>query len=166
MTLKELRELRGLSRKQVAALSGINLRSLQDYEQGHKDITRARSEIVYRLSVALGCTMEEILTPYMISAADGAAGGKISLSQREIEACSIYSKNYGVYGKWKIQNEVCNLVFLYQGDLVTLPFEAVFSEEKLPWLVQAAIMMIEDYIGSKFFESLCDQYGGEEWDEW
>lgn len=36
MGLKELREERGFSRRKLAERSGVNLRSIQDYEQGHK----------------------------------------------------------------------------------------------------------------------------------
>lgn len=34
--LKELREERGFSRRKLAERSGVNLRSIQDYKQGHK----------------------------------------------------------------------------------------------------------------------------------
>ena len=36
MGIKKLREERGLSRREPAERSGVNLRSIQDYEQGHK----------------------------------------------------------------------------------------------------------------------------------
>ena len=48
MGLKELREERGFSRRKLAERSGVNLRSIQDYEQGHKKITKP-----YRLSEIL-----------------------------------------------------------------------------------------------------------------
>jgi len=63
--LKQIRESRGLSRKEVAVRSGINFRSLQDYEQGHKCISDAKAETVYRLSLTLGCGMEELLLMQM-----------------------------------------------------------------------------------------------------
>ena len=59
--LKDIRESKGLTRKELSELSGINFRSLQDYEQGHKNITSAKGETLYRLSVALGCSMEELV---------------------------------------------------------------------------------------------------------
>lgn len=59
--LKNIRESKGLSRKEVSELSGINFRSLQDYEQGHKNIASAKGETLYWLSLTLGCTMEEIV---------------------------------------------------------------------------------------------------------
>ena len=61
MGLKELREERGLSRRKLAERSGVNLRSIQDYEQGHKKITSAKSETIYRLSLSLGCSADELL---------------------------------------------------------------------------------------------------------
>lgn len=67
-SMKEIREEKGLSRKEVAKASGVNLRSLQDYEQGHKEILSAKAETVYRLSLALGCTMEELMGVDLLSA--------------------------------------------------------------------------------------------------
>lgn len=60
--LKSIRESRGLSRKEVSERSGINFRSLQDYEQGHKNIASAKGETLYRLSLTLGCSMEELMS--------------------------------------------------------------------------------------------------------
>ena len=65
--LKELREERGFSRRKLAERSGVNLRSIQDYEQGHKKISSAKSETVYRLSLALGCSADELLELEIIS---------------------------------------------------------------------------------------------------
>lgn len=59
--LKKLREQKGLSQREVSEISGVNLRSLQDYEQGHKSIVSAKGETLYRLSYALDCTMEDIV---------------------------------------------------------------------------------------------------------
>ena len=60
--LRSIREAKGLSRKEVSELSGINFRSLQDYEQGHKNIASAKGETLYKLSMTLGCSMEELVT--------------------------------------------------------------------------------------------------------
>lgn len=59
--LQQIREKNGLSRRELAEISGVNYRSLQDYEQGHKPISGARAETLYRLSLALGCDMAELL---------------------------------------------------------------------------------------------------------
>lgn len=60
MALKEIREAAGLSRAQFADAAGISVRTLQDYEQGHKDIKAASVEKIYRMSQILGRSMEEI----------------------------------------------------------------------------------------------------------
>lgn len=59
--LQKRRKANGMSQSQLAELSGINFRSLQDYEQGRKTLFSARSEMVYRLSLALNCSMEDLL---------------------------------------------------------------------------------------------------------
>lgn len=61
MTLKEMRKHAGYSQVELAEKSGINLRSLQDYEQGHKAISSAKGETLYRLSYVLGYSIEDIL---------------------------------------------------------------------------------------------------------
>lgn len=61
MQLKEMRIKCGYSQAELAELSGINFRSLQDYEQGHKPISSAKGETLYRLSHVLGYSIEDIL---------------------------------------------------------------------------------------------------------
>lgn len=62
MKLQSMREKAGLKQSELATLSGVNLRSLQDYEQGHKAITSAKGETLLRLSSVLGYSIEEILS--------------------------------------------------------------------------------------------------------
>ena len=59
--LKTIRESRGLSQAELAKLSGVNLRSIQMYEQRINDIDKAQVGTVYKLSRVLGCTIEEVL---------------------------------------------------------------------------------------------------------
>lgn len=59
--LKEIREKRNLSQAELSNLSGINLRTLQDYEQGHKNINNAKAITVFKLSKILNCSVEDIL---------------------------------------------------------------------------------------------------------
>ena len=60
--LQTIRKSSGLSQSQLAELSGVNLRSLQYYEQGAKDVNKAAAETVFALARALGCTMEDLLS--------------------------------------------------------------------------------------------------------
>lgn len=59
--LQQKRLQLGYSQSELASLSGINYRSLQDYEQGHKSLNLAKADIVLRLSKALNCDMEDLL---------------------------------------------------------------------------------------------------------
>ena len=59
--LKKMRECRGLSQSELAKLSGVNLRSIQMYEQGNNDIDKAQGSTIYRLSHVIGCRMEDLL---------------------------------------------------------------------------------------------------------
>lgn len=59
--LKEIRENRGISQTRLAELSGVNLRSIQMYEQKANDIDKAQARTVYKLSRILGCTVEDLL---------------------------------------------------------------------------------------------------------
>lgn len=62
MNLKAIRTASGLSQRQLAEASGVNLRMIQHYEQGTKDINKAEALTVYKLSQALNCQMEELLS--------------------------------------------------------------------------------------------------------
>ena len=59
--LKTLRENRGLSQSELAAASGVNIRSIQMYEQRVNDIDRAQARTLYRLAIVIGCDIEDLL---------------------------------------------------------------------------------------------------------
>ena len=56
--LKRLRQKAGLSQRQLAELSGIPVRTIQQYEQSQKNINKAQVEYLFKLSNALGCDIE------------------------------------------------------------------------------------------------------------
>lgn len=171
MTLKELRNKRGLSRREVAERSGINLRSLQDYEQGHKDISRAKGETLYRLSLAIGCTVEQLLEDHLPFLCVDEEKEKVPMPEPKVpkavvEAAEIFSQQYKISGRWRYDGEICYLLFLYEGRLIKYPFIAEFTEVTLPWLVEAAAMEIESYVDHELFLKACRELGGGDWDEW
>jgi len=59
--LKRLRENRSLSQHDLAERTGVNLRSIQTYEQQPGAIDKAQAHKVYKLAMALGCDMEDLL---------------------------------------------------------------------------------------------------------
>lgn len=59
--LKRIRTYYGCTQAELARRSGVSLRSIQMYEQRHKDINKASAEAVYRISRVLGCTMEDLI---------------------------------------------------------------------------------------------------------
>ena len=59
--LKRYRNLRNLSQKQLAALSGVKLRSIKCYEQGDIDIRNAQAETLYALAKVLDCFIEDLI---------------------------------------------------------------------------------------------------------
>lgn len=61
MKIQEIRKARGLSQRQLAEASGVNVRVLQHYEQGFKDINKAAAETVKALADALDVRMEDLL---------------------------------------------------------------------------------------------------------
>lgn len=170
MKLKHLREERGLTRRELAEQSGVNYRSLQDYEQGHKNIFHAKGEVLYRLSMVLGCSVEDLLYDSLAEVKQKEQKNdrffRLCIPEETVVNSRIYSSDYKVHGKWHIVDNLCELTFLYQGKIVILPFDAEFTEETLPWLVDAAEMKIESYIEEKIFQEKCRAFGGENWDEW
>lgn len=59
--LKENRERAGLTQKELSERSGVNIRTIQDYEQGRKSINKAQGLSLYHLATALNVTIEELL---------------------------------------------------------------------------------------------------------
>lgn len=59
--LKRYRKILGYSQSLLSEESQVSLRSIQMYEQRKKDINKAGSETVYRLSKVLGVPMEFLL---------------------------------------------------------------------------------------------------------
>ncbi|MGN0534791.1 MAG: helix-turn-helix domain-containing protein [Eubacterium sp.] len=59
--LKLQRERMGLSQSQLADLSGVNVKTIQAYEQRQKEIKSAKYETLQKLSSALGCEISDFL---------------------------------------------------------------------------------------------------------
>ena len=59
--LKRIRNAYGYTQAELAKRSGVTLRSIQMYEQRNKDINKASADTLYRISKALGCSMERLL---------------------------------------------------------------------------------------------------------
>lgn len=59
--LKIIRKASGLSQRELAEKSQVELRSIQMYEQRRNDINKAQVDTLYKLAKTLGCNMEDLL---------------------------------------------------------------------------------------------------------
>ena len=59
--LKRMRTKTGITQATLSKITGVKLRSLQNYEQGQDNINQAAAITVLRLARALGCSVEDIL---------------------------------------------------------------------------------------------------------
>ena len=66
--LQRQRKQCGYSQSELAEKSGVNLRTLQQYESGAKDINKASVQTVVALANVLGCRAEDLLQPAFPSA--------------------------------------------------------------------------------------------------
>lgn len=156
MGLRELRKRNHLTQKELAQKSGVNFRSLQDYEQGHKKLTGASGDILLRLTTVLGCTLEDLL----IDDIEGAA----LLPSNRVDVGTIQSQRfvcekYQTAGRWVCSNGKVATMFYYDGRQYVLPFEAVFTPVMLPCLMQAATLQME----AKIEEIRLQASGFESW---
>lgn len=62
--LKLIRQKAELSQKELSAISGVPLRTIQQYEQGQKNINSAKAETVLKFAKALECSVEDLLEIY------------------------------------------------------------------------------------------------------
>ena len=65
--LQAQRKTCGYSQRELAEKSGVNLRTLQQYELGTKEIGKASVRAVASLANALGCRVEDLLETVAIS---------------------------------------------------------------------------------------------------
>lgn len=61
--LKNLRLNAGLSQRELADISDIPIRTIQQYEQCQKNINAAKAETVVKLAKALNCSVEALMEP-------------------------------------------------------------------------------------------------------
>ena len=59
--LQQQRKKCGYSQRELAEKSGVNLRTLQQYELKTKDIGKASVQTVIALAAVLGCPIEDLL---------------------------------------------------------------------------------------------------------
>lgn len=59
--LKRKREEKGISQAELSKKSGINLRTIQNYEQGFKNINNGKVISIIALSEALDCSIYDII---------------------------------------------------------------------------------------------------------
>ena len=146
MLIKEYRKEKGLTQEALALQVGINYRSLQDYEQGHKKLSSANGDILLRLSTALGCSIEELLLEEVTDISTAPNRAENSISPQMIHNQTIHCAKHKTHGKWICTSRGVLLLFYYNGIKHTLPFDAVFTEKTLPWLKESASLMMESKI--------------------
>lgn len=59
--LKAIREEKNITQAKLAEDSGVNIRMIQHYEQGVKDINKAQAITLHKISQALECKIEDLL---------------------------------------------------------------------------------------------------------
>ena len=59
--LKELRLATGYTQAELSECSGVNIRMIQKYENGDKDLNQAQGITLYMLACALECNMEDLI---------------------------------------------------------------------------------------------------------
>ena len=142
MNLQRIRKLRGITRRELAERSGVNFRSIQDYEQGHKRLTSTSGDTLLRLAATLGCQIEELLW-------DGNETESSELMpQNDVPVEMIlrqvfYSEKHQVYGRWLCSGGRICIYFVYDGTPHRIPFQAIITEDLLPWAKEAAALLME-----------------------
>ena len=59
--LQRRRKNCGITQRELSEKSGVNLRTIQQYERRSKDINRAAGATLRALSIALSCQIEDLL---------------------------------------------------------------------------------------------------------
>ena len=64
--LKRMRVSSGLTQNELAALSGINIKSISAYEQDPIRINKASADTLFILAESLNCTIEDLIEKNLI----------------------------------------------------------------------------------------------------
>lgn len=59
--LKKIRKAAGITQAELAQKSGVNVRMVQYYENGFKDLSKAAFETGLKIAEALGCDPRDLL---------------------------------------------------------------------------------------------------------
>lgn len=59
--LKFIRNKKGMTRKELSEKSGINIRTIEGYEQGNRDIEMGYIDTLLSLSISLECKISDLL---------------------------------------------------------------------------------------------------------
>lgn len=59
--LQGQRTASGITRQQLSELSGVNVRMIERYEQGERDINGAKLKTLLKLCKTLGCELKDIV---------------------------------------------------------------------------------------------------------
>lgn len=59
--LKYIRNKKGMTRKELSEKSGINIRTIEGYELGYRDVEMAYIDTLLSLSIALDCKISDLL---------------------------------------------------------------------------------------------------------
>jgi len=156
MGLREIRKRNNLTQKELSQKSGVNFRSLQDYEQGHKKLASANGDILLRLATVLGCATEDLILDDFEGASLSAAN---QLNPNIIQGQHFCCEKYQTAGRWICGNNRVAILFYYNGEQFILPFEAVFTPVMLPCLMEAAALQMEAKIDDFNFK----ENGFESW---
>lgn len=61
MTLQDMRKKAKLSQSELAAVSGVKLRTIQQYENGQRSIDKAKLDILCTLALACQCSVYDLI---------------------------------------------------------------------------------------------------------
>ena len=154
MDLRGFRIKSNVTQSMLAGKSGVNFRSLQDYEQGHKQLRSASGDVLLRLASSLGCSIEELLLSDEIVHSGAPLLPSNTMTATEIDGLSFFCERYSVMGQWVCSDQHVAVLFYHEGIRYLLPFRAVFKKELVPWLKQAAVMHMEEAIEDTAFSRL------------
>lgn len=152
MLIKQYRKKKGLTQEALAEQVGVNYRSLQDYEQGHKKLSSANGDTLLRLATALGCSIEELLVNEASMIHFVQLREENTISPEAIHNQIIYCSKYNLHGKFICCSNHIAILFYFKGQQFFVPFDAVFTEKTLPWLKQSAALVMEEKIEEQLWK--------------
>lgn len=142
---------------ELSSKTGIEKTKLQEFIDFPESMCQADGTTLYKLSLALGCSIENLLEESLFVVTTKSESTIVGLKKREIERKKSYFKDLGkINVRWRVIDDKCYLVFAYKGEIVVLPLSIYIEKGASKRLKYISELVVRSYLEERKFT---DKFG-------